>query len=278
VAEEFQANPEVETVLEGHARQLSKLNQEEMKRVLELYKRARQDVRDRLDAYSGGTFTAQKLGGVLAQIEAGIAQMNQQLTEGMSSAGMTLSELGIEQLVQEIKRFERIFSGAVVPINVNVVQVASDTSNFLFNKYEASISAYSEQMRSLFAQNLSLAAVEEIPMGEVVARVGKFFLGEEWRLTRIVRTELMGVYSYGKLAGMREVQQKDLPDLMKTLYIPLDARTGDDSKVLSKNIPVVPVDEPFVEYSLGHKATYMAPPNRPNDRSILIPYRESWSG
>lgn len=275
--DEFFGNTTVEKVIENHAQDLSRLSESEIKRVLALYKTVRHDVRDRLDALSPGTFTAQKFSGVLAQVDAGIYQMNEILKGEMQKAGATASELGIEHLLEEIKKFEREFTGAVIPINVDAVLIASDSSNFLFNKYETSVSAYSAQLRSLFAQNLSQAAVEEISMGEVAGRIGRTLLGEEWRLNRLIRTEIMGVYSFGKLSGMREVAEKDLPDLRKTLYHPMDDRTGTDTKRLNENNPVVRVDEPFVENSTGKKVTYMAPPNRPNDRAILIPYREAWS-
>lgn len=68
----------------------------------------------------------------------------------------------------------------------------------------------------------------------------------------------------------------EIPDLKKTLFHPMDNRTGKDSKRLSQNNPIVPINEPFIEYSTGKKLEYMAPPNRPNDRAILIPYRDEW--
>ena len=56
----------------------------------------------------------------------------------------------------------------------------------------------------------------------------------------------------------------------------MDKRTGEDSKILARNNPIVPIDEPFVENSTGKELVYMHPPNRPNDRAIMIPYRDSW--
>ena len=145
--EEFFANDTVESVLSNHANEISKLEDSELKRVLALYKKARHDVRDRLDAIPSGTFTAQKYAGTLAQIEAGISKMNEMLTGQMNLVGRSGAELGAEHLIEEINRFNRVFAGAIVPINVNAVRIASDASNFLFNKYETSIEAYSGQLR-----------------------------------------------------------------------------------------------------------------------------------
>ena len=82
-----------------------------------------------------------------------------------------------------------------------------------------------------------------------------------------------------QLRGMQQLWgegQGAIPDLKKTLFHRMDKRTGKDSKWLAQHNPIVPIDEPFVESSLGHEVSYMAPPNRPNDRAILIPYRDGW--
>jgi len=67
-----------------------------------------------------------------------------------------------------------------------------------------------------------------------------------------------------------------MPDLMKTLMHPIDKRTGDDSKLAARLRLVVPIDEPFVYKWNGETREFMAPPDRPNDRAILVPYSTSW--
>ena len=65
---------------------------------------------------------------------------------------------------------------------------------------------------------------------------------------------------------------------------PIDNRTGDDSVQLASQNPVVDNDEPFrftfrratKNGIVEEKRVFMFPPDRPNDRAILVPFRESW--
>lgn len=267
----------VEELAEQHSEQFNKMSEEEVKRIIEVYKRVRVELRDRLDMLPAGTFTTQRVSAALAQVELALQRLNDELRNEMGLTGETASSLGLDHLIEEIERWDKEFIGATVPININAVKAASDAKNFLFNKHEISINAYSSSVRSIFANGISQAAIEEVSMGEVVSRISKTFLGQEWQLHRLVRTEVMGIYSLGKLYGMKDLAEDQVPDLMKTLWHPMDSRTGKDSKILAQDNPIVPVDEPFVEDSTGRELRYMMPPNRPNDRSILIPYRKAWA-
>jgi hypothetical protein len=79
------------------------------------------------------------------------------------------------------------------------------------------------------------------------------------------------------VGGMGIVKDKYIPGLKKALIHPMDARTADDSKMLSKINPIVDINEPF-RYTYGkHERVFMYPPDRPNDRAILVPYKKEWN-
>jgi hypothetical protein len=157
---------------------------------------------------------------------------------------------------------------------------ATDPNAFLLNKYQASLDAYGADLRSQITSNIVQSMVMRDTQDRTVARLvsdtNRFFLGEEWKLNRIVRTEMANVYNFSKMQGMGEVKSNTIPDLKKTLMHPMDKRTGDDSKELARINPVVDIDEPFVFEWRGQKRVFQFPPDRPNDRSILVPYREVW--
>ncbi len=185
--------------------------------------------------------------------------------------------MGISHLKTELMRFDRHFLGAVVPINLNAVQAANDATNLLINRMEASLESYGQSLRGQISQGLVNAVIQgDVTNAAVKSKIGGFFLQEEWKLTRIVRTELHGVYNLGKLTGMENLQEGTLPDLQKTLMHPMDGRTGEDSKHVAKLDLIVDIDEPFSYTWAGKRRTYMVPPDRPNDRSILVPFRASW--
>jgi hypothetical protein len=182
----------------------------------------------------------------------------------------------VNNLLVEMKEFDGKFTGAVTPINLNAALVAHDTSQFLVTKYQTNLDKYGRDLMSQISNGLFAASIGEISYDQVVGRIGSFFSAEEWKLHRIVRTELHNIYNVGKLNGMKEIVDDTIPDLKKTLIHPMDQRTGADSKYAATLGLVAKVNEPF-EYAWdGELRTYMHPPDRPNDRSVMVPYREQW--
>ena len=261
---------------ERHITELQGLEETEGKRLLERYRLIRQELRDRLDTLPGDRFTAQQLRGVLVQVEGAIAAMSDSLLEKMTAAANKLAGAGVDDLLEEIRVFEEEFTGAVVPIHVNAAAIATESANFLFNQYEASIEAYSEDLRRQMEQSLNDSIIMEHSLGQVVSRLGKFFMGEEWKLLRIARTELHNIYGLAKVRGMTALASSSVPGLMKALLHPMDERTEKDSKYLARLNPILPIDVPFEYEWAGKVRRFMAPPDRPNDRAILIPFRDSW--
>lgn len=264
-------------IVEQHIQSLQRLEEGKSKDLLRTYREVRRELRDRLDTLPGDTFTAQRLRGVLLQVETAIAAMGDGLKRDLNEAGIDLGTSGVDQLVSEIKKFSRHFEGAVIPINVDALAIATDTNNFLINQKEASIDAYSEDVRQLMVQQITQASLEQISLAQLTQRIGRFFLGEEWKLLRIGRTELHNIYNVAKMKGMNDIKDRFLPDLKKTLIHPIDSRTGEDSKKLARENPIIEIDKPFKFSFKGKERVFMAPPDRPNDRAILVPVREAWT-
>jgi hypothetical protein len=247
------------------------------KALLKTYRSIRQELRDRLDFLPGDTFTAQRLRGTLLQVDGALEAMRRGLLDDSKEQSIDVAQLGVTHLTTEIETFSKHFEGAIIPINLNALMIATDTSNFLINRYEASLEAYNKDIRASITQGLTEATIQQVSLGEVVKRIGRFFLAEEWKLLRIARTELHNMYNLGKLNGMNDIRKQLIPDLKKTLIHPMDARTGADSKELARENPIIDTDKPFSFKWRGKERVFMTPPDRPNDRSILIPVRKSWN-
>jgi hypothetical protein len=86
---------------------------------------------------------------------------------------------------------------------------------------------------------------------------------------RIVRTEVMGAYARGAWEATREADD-ELGDMVKLVSATFDDRTGSDSFAVHGQIRRV--DEAFESWF----GLYQHPPNRPNDREIVVPHRISW--
>lgn len=272
----FFDNPSVEELALKHIEEVRNLEDKEAKKIIKAYKAIRQDLNDRLQTLPRGTFTAQRIRGVLVQIDAALVEMTKVLSQEMKSSSMTMGLYSSDNLIKEIEKWDDEFLGAIQPVNFDAFRAANDTSNFLFERHQSSLESYSKSLRSHFAIELTEAALIGKSTSEVVHDLGAKFRGEQWRLETIARTELHNVYNIAKLDNMRELKQDSIPDLMKSLFHPMDLRTGEDSKKLNRENPRIPIDEPFRFTYKGQERVFMAPPDRPNDRAILIPYKKSW--
>jgi hypothetical protein len=262
-------------VVEQHIKQVLRLEDDEAKQLMGEYREIRKDLVDRLSRLPQGTFTSQHLRGVLAQVNGAIEAMNAHIGGSTVKAAYRAALKGVEGLIKEIKTFDSEFSGAVTPINLNAVLIAHDTSNLLVTKYETNLDQYGNGLLTQITNGLFSAAAGEASYSEVVGRISQFFTGKEWELHRIVRTELHHVYNTAKVNGLKEIAE-EVDDMQKTLIHPLDARTGEDSEYAASLNMIVDIDKPFVYTWRKKVREYMAPPDRPNDRSILVPYRASW--
>lgn len=263
-------------VVEDHIRQVLNLEDDQADKIMIAYKGIRQELRDRLDRVRAGSFTEQHLRGVLAQVQGAIEAMNSRLAGDTKEGALEAANAGIDDLVSEIKKFNQKFTGAVTPINLNAALLAQDTANFLVTKYQTNLDAYGNGLMNQISNGLFSAALGESSYAEVVGNIGNFFMAEEWKLHRIVRTELHNIYNIGKLNGMTELAGDQIPDLMKTLMHKMDSRTGNDSVYAAQKHLVAAINEPFVYVWKGKRREFMAPPDRPNDRAILVPYRAEW--
>lgn len=263
-------------IIEQTVARVEKLEESEARKLLKRFKEIRQDLRDRLDIFQAEQFSAQQTRGVLLQVNAAIDAMNNALKQDIQVGAETMAANGADDLAQEIRKFSGEFTGAVIPININSALIGLDTKNFLINRFETSINSYSENLRAILAGQLTNLSIQEIPFDTMLRKLSRFWIGEEWKLRRIARTELHNLYNLGKMNGMKAVKEEQIPTLKKALFHPMSSRTGEDSKLLAKINPIVEIEKPFKFLWKGKQREFMAPPDRPNDRAVLIPFMREW--
>lgn len=86
---------------------------------------------------------------------------------------------------------------------------------------------------------------------------------------RIVRTETMGAYNRAGWEAMRSAD-KQLGDMVKILCATFDDRTEWDSFSVHGQIRL---PEQAFQWRDG---LFQHPPNRPNDREVVVPHRKAW--
>lgn len=263
-------------IVEDNIKAALRLQDEQSQAILSAYAGERDRLVQRLNLLPSGSFTAQHLRGVLAQVQGTIEAINSKMAGTLVDGAYQSALEGITGLVDQIETFDNHFTGAVTPINLNAAALAHDTSQLLVTKYDTNLDAYGNDLMTQITNGLFTASIGETSYEEVVGRISKFFTAEEWKLRRIVRTELHNIFNLGKIKGMQRLSESDIPDLKKTLMHPMDGRTGKDSMYAAQLGLVAAIDEPFQYDWAGRTRTFMAPPDRPNDRAILVPYREEW--
>ncbi|MCK5880843.1 MAG: hypothetical protein KAG18_03145 [Sinobacterium sp.] len=262
--------------LEKHFRTLEGLEEKQTKIILKKYRIALTQLRARLLTTNDNTFTESRLKATMVQVEAMIRQLEYDSKDELKQSMSFMHDLGVEHTVSEINSLERKFSGAYVPIHVDAVLASVKKENILLNKFATFFSAYNSSMRAKIQDVLTNGLIQSKGYSEMVRDIVNVGVASEWKAQRIARTELHGIYNIAKLKGCEEIKKKYIPDLKKRLIHRVDARTGQDSIELAKNNPIIDIDRPFIQHYNNKKYTFMAPPNRPNDRAIMIPFRDSY--
>lgn len=263
-------------IVENHIISLQRLEEKDGERLIRSYRRIRSELTDRLALVPEGSFTAQRYRSILVQIESALRVMADGLLDDLSPEAFDAARRGVTEMLAEIRVFSRRFEGAVTPLDVSAIGIATEAQNLAVNRYKASLEQYTGGVRAQIARGLLDAVLAQDTVGQAIQRLTKFFAAEEWKLRRLARTELHGIYNLGRLTGMRDVKRDFIPNLKKTLIHPMDDRTGEDSKVAAQKELIVDIDKPFRYTFKGNVREFMTPPDRPNDRAIVVPYRDEW--
>lgn len=262
-----------------------------MERLRALYAKSQGEIQQRLAALvrtgRGETFSAHHLRLVLAQVQQGVADFEIQLGDHLKKTGRAAAQLGTRQVIDSAERLHAGFGNLtplVRPDQAGVFQgLHREVAPSLLDRFETSRKLYGAQVISKVKDELSLGLLQKDGVDSVVDRVvgaDGVFAGQRWRAERIVRTELSWAVGVAKQKGMETLKQKFVPGLMKRLVATFDDRTGEDSKELHGQ--TVPIDQPFVWHvrnkhgAVLRTVLYMQPPNRPQDREIVIVWDPSW--
>lgn len=262
------------SILERNSNRIEGMEMNEARKLMKEFRRARDEIKAKLLFTPDNTFTEAKLKNALVQIEDGLRILKQKRKSLIQQSFSFFTEQGVEDGVREVNTFEKHFAGVRAPLPIDAIIDSTKPENLLFNNYESSLDNYSAGLRQKFQTALTQALLQNKSWSQAVYDLDG--VEDEWILARLVRTELHGIYGMSKVNSFSTIQEEYLPDLKKTLYHPMDSRTGDDSKEAAAAKLIVDVDEPFrYEYN-GKLRIFMSPPDRPNDRSIVIPYRSAW--
>lgn len=168
------------------------------------------------------------------------------------------------------------YAGAVRPLRFDSLAwlETQTASQIRIRQFPRSFARYGAAATQQIEETLAKLALTGQPWTAARPQVWAAIRGvvgdRQWMVDRILRTETAAIYNGTALSAMLAEDTPGDP-MMKRLVAIFDKVTGWDSVAVHGQIR--PVREPFRD-PVGR--LYMAPPNRPHDREIVIPHRAAW--
>lgn len=255
---------------------------------VDLAQRLRQAVR----AGQEGTFTAGQIQSALVQVRAVLRDVKTGIVKKVTSSAVDAAELAAENAIEYMTDIDSTFRGTgTQPLAIDEAAVmdraVSGAHSSALHRLlregrpeqtEGIINRYGEATVLQFEKKLQQGLITKKPWAEVRSDLigeSPFLQGAPgYWAERIVRTETMAATNRADWEASRELDDQ-LGDVVKVLSATFDDRTYPDSYNVHGEIRLV--DEPFeyIDYK-GRSEEFMHPPNRPNDREIVVTHRLSW--
>ena len=247
-----------------------------LSRLEPILRNAQNELRGELDKYARGTFSHAQRRHTLTLINRALVQLHNRNVSEMHSWAQEFNEFGVEIANREVKDFQRE-AGLSIP-NIRKDTVSLQHNEFLINTMQASLEKHSVDTRMQVSRGLTDAVIQKKSGYEVTGRLGKYIDLKKYQIQRIVRTEMSRIFNQTKLLTYGEFNKSNFNGtLMKRMFHPMDSRTAEDSKQWAQADPAIPMNEPFrLKLRNGKIQEGQAPPLRPNDRAVLMPFHKSW--
>lgn len=267
-------------------------------RLRKVYRDATAEFERKLSAAIGSgasPFTIQQHQALLAQARLGMARVSRQLGTELGDQTARTQEASARALISDIKTLEKRATGAVVQLPIEQASrfmgVVDRRRTSLLKLNRTSMLRYGGGVVSKIESALSQSLLTGETGYKAIDRVSGAMDGEWWRAERVVRTETAWAYNATQMDAIGDSAQA-FPDMMMrwtelvadVSLTKLDVRVGDDSCAMHGQLarpgafftmPLINPGNLKVSASLLGRQ-WDQPPNRPNDRAVLQPWRPGW--
>ena len=264
-------------VFARNQRKMLALEDEAREEFMQAFQRVRRKLRDRLDSIPDTPMEIPHFRVMQAQIEQTIRVLQGDLQTVLIDGTRIVGNTAISQAAEEIARLQLRYERILQPIDFDRAAILSRSENLLLMQYQVSLETYGvamiDEMRKILVDGL-LSGEFTSRVSRQIAMLGGIFDRQAFRAERIVRTELNNAYNTHHLESYRQAQEEIFPDMKKKWLAMIDDRTGDDSIRLTGQVRAL--DERFIDPGTGR--SFLHPPERPNSRCRIIPWRDAWQG
>jgi hypothetical protein len=242
----------------------------------------RRGFQGRLREAAAGRTTFEQIGGVIGQKSREIA--SRVVIEMEHAARGTLAESA-----QALAKFAGRMDPRANPLDDDVVmaRVINAQKRALAEMREDASKRLAEGLNAALQRRLTKETGEGTTLGQTITGLSEEMDNQWWQVERFVRTETSNAYNKAHAAGIAALSEEDPSVYMRwTEHVddltgePKDNRVGQDSLVLHGQVARpgklfhMPNDPRAPKAMIGK--TWQHPPNRPNDRSILLPWKPGW--
>jgi hypothetical protein len=297
--------PQFLEVMEAHAQRMRRLtDQRGVARLKSIYDDAYATLHSRLKQVTRAgwkdSFTAYQHRVVLAQLKVSQANLAGRLVGELKDVTKEAQVEAIRANAQDVRRLEKHFTGAAIQLPVDETarlnQLVQLRRPMLDEMHRKAIIQWGANTFEKVNRSLVKSMAMQLTTDEAIDELPGAAEREWWQGERIVRTETAWAYNASTTDTLKEASEI-LPDLKMRwtelvdddTYEPLDPRVSVDSIAMHGQVatPGTPFRMPArapapdekgnteVPESLVGK-TWLFPPNRPNDRSRLLPWRAHW--
>lgn len=273
-------------LIEAHVAQLNRhIERNGVRGVDALYRQARDEIASRLSraAKSTSPSDAATLRAMIDQVDRVLIELGAEMERELKSQGRRAQEIAAKQSIDEYRKLEGYYKGTTPIVDLDVPAVLSglvdSVEPSMLRRYRMQTQTWTigaiQQTEKFLAQQAMIGR----PLFETVSMLSDQLETERWKAERIARTELAYAAGVQKQQTMETTKQSlGIPQLQKKWIETFDDRTGDDSFLMHGQ--TVAVDQPFT-YKHRKKGSWvvtkiMGSPNRPNDRSTVIPWDPEW--
>jgi len=271
---------EIRELFQAQSDAVQNLSAQAQKRALRITQARLKAIRKELQRLEPGSWGYASRAATMRQLQVAVGELAVLQGQALQGHLRKVGGVSARTAAQTLRQLDKHYAGVVRPLRFDttrwITENAQMASQVRLREYSQSFARYGSRTVSRIEEEIAGTILTGEPWWKARQKVWqatRHVVGDnQWMVDRICRTETAAAYNGTQLAAMMEEDVDPDDRMMKRLVATFDGRTGKDSVMLHGQ--TVPVDKPFVDPYFGKE--YMAPPNRPNDREVIVPWRQSF--
>ena len=266
-------------LMEAQTRSVKTATAKAQTRALALTIERLREVRAELEVMELGSWGYAERTAVMRRLQAAVSQLSKGQVDLLKEGLADTARVSARDAATWLRALDQQYLGIARPLRFDALTWIDDQANQLskvrLQTYAQSFARYGASTVQTIENEIAKTILTGEPWTKARPKVMaamKHAVGDnQWMVDRVLRTETSAAYNSMQLNALIEEDDDDEP-MLKRLVATFDSRTGRDSAALHGQ--TVPVKDPFFDPYFGKQ--YMAPPNRPHDREIVVGWRASY--